>query len=119
MIDTYVIGRKKTAPYRSGFRLLGRPNLHFDFSVTTSWKAKVHEAVDGLWSWVKHVDKALVYAHFELFATLLVHVRALDNCVKSLLCWKRDWSGNGGAGAKCRVYNLLCRLVNYFVVVSL
>ena len=52
-----------------------RQVLHFDFGVATSWQADVHQAVDGLWSWVHDVDKSFMYAHFKLFAGFFVNVR--------------------------------------------
>src|SRR5690242_20618709 len=66
--------------------------LHFDFDVATGWQAQVHEAVDGFWRRLEHVDQALMSTHFELFAAFLIDVRALYDGESCLACRQRDWT---------------------------
>lgn len=94
-------------------------SLHLDFSVDTSWKADVHEAVDGLWSWVHNIDKTLVYTHFKLLTTFFVDVRAFDHGVGGALGWKWNRASNYGTSSEGGVDDLLGSLVDYFMIVSL
>jgi hypothetical protein len=60
-----------------------------------------------------------VHTHFELFAALLVYMRALYDRKGAFAGWQRDWSREAGARTQGSVHYLLCCLVNYFVVVCL
>ena len=93
--------------------------LHLDFDVATGWQAQIHEAVNGLGRGLEHIYKALMYAHFKLFAALFVHVRAFYDRVGTLACRQRNWPSQGSASAQCGVYNLLGGLVYNLVVISL
>lgn len=93
--------------------------LHLDFDVATSRQAQVHETVDGLGGRFEHIDKTLVGAHLELLAALFVDVGAFDDREGLLAGWQWDWASKRRAGAKRRVDDLLCCLVNDFVVVGL
>lgn len=93
--------------------------LHFDFDVAARWEREVHQRVNGLWRWLGDVDQALVYTHLELLAALLVYMRALNHCKSAAVGWQRDWTSNGSARAQRSINDLLCGLVNYFVVVGL
>src|SRR5487761_1462614 len=58
-------------------------------------------------------------AHFELFATLLINVRALYNREGTFAGGQRNGTGQAGASAQGRINYLLRCLVDYLVVVSL
>ena len=49
--------------------------LELDLDVDTSGQVELHQSIDGLRGRVDNVEKALVGAHLELFAALLVDVR--------------------------------------------
>jgi hypothetical protein len=115
--NPHLAGKEKTA-LSDGFFVMQR-KLHLNFDVAASWQRQVHQRVDGLWSWLGYVDETLVYAHLELLAALLVHVRALDHSKGAAVGWQWDWTSDGSAGAQSSIYDLLGRLVNYFVVVCL
>ena len=58
-------------PLKSTFLIA---KLHLDFCVYASWKREVLEALDGLWSSVRNVDKAFVNFHLKSFTTSFVNV---------------------------------------------
>lgn len=97
----------------------GSTGLHLDFDVATSWQTQVHQAVDGLRRRLKYVDEALMDAHLELLATLLVNVRTLDDGKGRLAGRQRDRAGQSRAGTKCRIDDLLGGLIDDLVVIGL
>jgi hypothetical protein len=95
------------------------PLLHFDFYVATGRQREVHQGVDGFGRRLRDVDQAFVNAHFELLAALFVHVRAFDNRERAAVGRQWNRAGNGRASTQGSINDLLCCLVNYFVVVGL
>lgn len=60
-----------------------------------------------------------MHAHFELLAAFFVYVWAFDNGEGTAVGWQRNWAGDSRAGTQGGVNDLLCGLVDYFVVVGL
>lgn len=53
--------------------------LNLDFDVHASWELNALQAVDGLRVWIHDVDEALVNAHLEMLAGVLVNVGSADD----------------------------------------
>ena len=53
--------------------------LNLDFDVHASWELNALQAVDGLRVWIHDVDQALVDAHLEMLAGVLVNVGSADD----------------------------------------
>src|SRR5699024_9978535 len=90
-----------------------------DIDVDTCRKIDAHESVNGLRGWVESVDEALVGAHLEVLARVLVLVWRTNNGVYVLL--GRSWhrADNTSTRAGYRLNDLLCRSVDCLVVVGL
>jgi hypothetical protein len=58
-------------------------------------------------------------AHFKLFAAFLIDMGALDNSKGIALSRQWNRAGKRSTGTERRVDDLLCSLVNYFVIVCL
>src|ERR1035438_510596 len=95
-----------------------RPS-ELDLDVDTCGQVQPHQRVDGLRRGVEDVNQALVRAHLEVLARVLVLVRRADDAVDVLLRGQRDRPGNPRAGARHRVNNLPRRAVNDLVIVGL
>src|SRR5215472_13416602 len=90
-----------------------------DLDVDTGRQVQPHERVDGLRRGIDDVDQALVCAHLEVLARVLVLVRRPDDAVHVLLRGQRDRPGNPRASARHRVNDLPRRAVDDLVVIRL
>src|ERR1035441_2574489 len=95
-----------------------RPS-ELDLDVDACGQVQPHQRVDGLRRGVDDVNQALVRAHLEVLARVLVLVRRADDAVDVLLRGQRDRPGNPRAGARHRVNDLPRRAVNDLVIVGL
>src|SRR6202167_2278889 len=57
------------------YPVFGAKASKLDFDVDTGSQIELHEGIDGLRGRVDNIEKALVRAHLELLAALLVDVR--------------------------------------------
>src|SRR5689334_850421 len=62
-------------PERIGLVLASAPALELDLDVDAGREVELHQRVDGLRGWIDDVEQALMGAHLELLAALLVDVR--------------------------------------------
>lgn len=88
-----------------------------DFDVDATRKIESHQSVDRLVGRLKDVDETIVGSKLEVLHRLLVDVRSSDNAEASKVRRKRNWTRNSGAGALCRLRDLLGRLVDDPVIV--
>src|SRR6201996_3580229 len=88
-----------------------KKTLELDFDVDTGGQVELHQSIDGLRGRVDNVEKALVGAHLELFAALLVDVRRM--CEGALLDVgrQRNGSANLSTGPFRRVHDLTGRRI--------
>ena len=86
--------------------------LHLDFDVAAGREGQVHQAVDSLGSRLEHVDQALMDAHLELFAALLIDMGAFDHRKGAAPGRQWDRSGQAGASAQRGIDNLFRGLVD-------
>lgn len=93
--------------------------LHLDFGIDAGGEGEVLEAVDGLGGGIADVNQALVDFHFKSFATSLVDMWRLHDGEGATLGGKGHGTRNAGAGADGGIDNLLGRLVDDAVVISL
>ena len=90
--------------------------MDFDFDVDAGRQFDALQAVDRLRVRVDDVDEALVDAHFEVLAGVLVDVRSTDDREAMLVGRQRDRATDRGARAGDSLDDLACRLVDDFVV---
>src|SRR3954469_8183750 len=90
-----------------------------DLDVDAGRQVEPHQGVDGLRGGVDDVDEALVGAHLEVLAAVLVLVRRPDNHVDVLLRRQRHRAGDSRARTGDRVNDLARRGVDHLVVVGL
>src|SRR4051812_15157611 len=90
-----------------------------DLDVDTGRQVEAHERVDGLRRGIDDVDQALVRAHLEVLARVLVLVRRADDAVDVLLGRQRHRARDLRTGPGHRVDDLACRRVDDLVVVGL
>src|SRR3954466_1059608 len=90
-----------------------------DLDVDTGRQVEAHERVDGLRRGVDDVDEALVRAHLEVLAGVLVLVRRADHDVDVLLGRQRHGAGDLGTRAGDGVHDLARRGVDHLVVIGL
>src|SRR3954447_11350431 len=93
--------------------------LKLDLDVDARREVESHERVDGLWRGVEDVDEALVRAHLEVLARVLVLVRRADDAVHVLLGRQRHRARDLSARAGHRLDDLARRAVDDLVVVGL
>src|SRR6202035_499185 len=74
-------------------------NLELDLDVDTGGQIELHQGIDGLRGRVDNVEKALVRAHLELLAALLVNVRRTVDGELLDAGGQRDGSANLCTGA--------------------
>src|SRR5690606_36526678 len=87
--------------------------------VDTGREVESHQGVNGLGGRVEDVDQALVGAHLEVLARVLVLVRRLDDAVHVLLCGQRHRARDRRTSTRHRLDDLLRRGVDDLVVVGL
>src|SRR6516165_1567470 len=90
-----------------------------DLDIDAGWQVQPHQRVDGLRRGIDDVDQALVRAHLEVLARVLVLVRRPDDAVHVLLRGQRDRPGNPRAGARHRVNDLPRRAADDLMVIGL
>src|SRR6478736_5604620 len=90
-----------------------------DLVVDVRRQVETHQRVDGLGRRVDDVDEALVRAHLEVLAAVLVLVRRPDDAEHVLLRRQRHGAHHGRAGAGDRVNDLSRRAVDDLVVIRL
>src|SRR5262245_28483722 len=90
-----------------------------DLDVDAGRQVQPHERVDGLRRGIDDVDQALVRAHLEVLARVLVLVGRPDDAVHVLLRGQRDRPGNPRARTRHRVNDLPRRAVDDLVVIRL
>src|SRR4051794_5783101 len=90
-----------------------------DLDVDASRQVETHQRVDGLRRGVDDVDEALVRAHLEVLAGVLVLVRRADDAVHVLLGRQRHRAGDLRTRAGNRVHDLARRGVDHLVVIGL
>src|SRR3954463_10719244 len=90
-----------------------------DLDVDVRRQVETHQRVDGLGGRVDDVDEALVRAHLEVLAAVLVLVRRPDDDEDVLLRRQRHGAHHGRAGARHCVNDLPGRVVDDLVVVRL
>src|SRR5262245_47349088 len=90
-----------------------------DLDVDAGREVEPHQRVDRLRGRRVDVDQALVRAHLEVLARVLVLERAADHAVDVLLGRQGHGPGDGRAGALNRLDDVLRGLVERLVVVAL
>src|SRR4051795_2204148 len=90
-----------------------------DLDVDAGRQVEPHQRVDGLRRGVDDVDEALVGAHLEVLAGVLVLVGRADDAEDVLLGGQRHRAGDLGTRAGDRVHDLARRGVDHLVVIGL
>src|SRR4051812_27799543 len=90
--------------------------LDLDLDVDARRQLDALQAVNGLGVRIDDVDEALVDAHLEVLARVLVDVRATDDRVAVLVGGQRNGTTDRCAGARDRLDDLASRLVDDLVV---
>src|SRR5581483_881017 len=93
--------------------------LYLDLDVDAGGQLEALERVDRLGARLQDVEQALVDAHLEVLAAVLVLVRRADDRVAVLLGRQRDRPPDGGLRTQDRLDDLAGRLVDDLVVVRL
>src|SRR5947199_7845124 len=93
--------------------------LDLDLDVDAGGEVEALERLDGLRGRLHDVDEALVDAHLEMLAGVLVDVRRPDHAEAADLGRERHRAVDLGLGAHDRLDDLLRRLVDDLVVVGL
>src|SRR3954468_10961440 len=93
--------------------------LELDLDVDAGRQVEPHQRVDRLRRGRMDVDQALVRAHLEVLARVLVLEGASDHAVDVLLGGQGHGPGDGRAGALGCLHDLARRLVELLVVVAL
>src|SRR6202011_2737876 len=82
-----------------------------DFDVDTRGQIELHQGIDGLRGRVDNVEKALIRAHLELLAALLVNVRRTVDGELLDAGRQRNRSANLCTGPFRRVHDLTGRRI--------
>src|SRR6188768_4562155 len=90
-----------------------------DLDVDAGRQVEAHQGVDGLRGGVDDVDEALVGAHLEVLARVLVLVGRADDAVHVLLGRQRHGAGDLRTRAGDGVHDLARRGVDHLVVIGL
>src|SRR5580765_464895 len=91
---------------RTGFK-----KSELDFDVDAGGQVELHQRVDGLRGRIDNVEQALVGAHLELLAALLVHVRRTVDGELLDAGRQRNGSANLCTGTLRRVHDLAGRRI--------
>src|SRR5437763_139325 len=89
----------------------GFKGLELDFDVNAGGEVELHQRVHGLRCRVDNVEKALVRAHLELLAALLVDVRRTVDGELLQASRKRNGSANLSSGPFRRIHDLTRRRI--------
>src|SRR4249920_3255580 len=87
-----------------------------DFDVDAGGEVELHQRVHGLRGRIDNVEKALVGAHLELLAALLVDVRRTVDGELLDAGGRRNRSANLGTGTFRRVHDLAGRRIENSMV---
>src|SRR5262249_31308004 len=90
--------------------------LELDLDVDAGGQIELHESVDGLRGRIDNIEKALVRAHLELLAALLVDVRRTVDGELLDASRQRNGSANLRAGPFRRVHDLTRRRIENTMV---
>src|SRR3954466_10690591 len=90
-----------------------------DLDVDAGREVEAHQRVHGLRGGIDDVDQALVRAHLEVLARVLVLVGRADDAVHVLLGRQGHRTGHLGTGAGDGVHDLARRGVDHLVVIGL
>lgn len=93
--------------------------LELDLDIDTSRQVETHERVDGVGRRVEDVDEALVRAHLELLAGVLVHMGPTDDAVQVALRRQRNRTGNLGTRLLCGIDDETRGLIHDLMIVTL
>ena len=93
--------------------------LELDLDIDTSRQVETHERVDGVGRRVEDVDEALVRAHLELLARVLVDVRRADDAIQVALRGQRNGTGHFGTRLLRGIDDELRGLVHDLMIVPL
>src|SRR4029434_10620794 len=93
--------------------------IELDLDVDTGGKIELHESIDGLRGRVDDIEKALVGAHLELLAALLVDVRRTVDGELLDAGRQRNGSANLGTGTFRRIHDLAGRRIGDSMVARL
>src|SRR6478672_3409866 len=112
-----------SSPLRLRSKVLMTPLISWaselDLDVDACGKVETHQRVDGLRRGVDDVDQALVGAHLEVLAGVLVLVGRADNAVDVLLRRQRHRASHLRARTGHGVHDLPRRGVDHLVVIGL
>src|SRR6516165_9212834 len=100
----------------SSWRRTKIQNLELDLDVDAGGQIELHESIDGLRGRIDNVEKALVRAHLELLAALLVDMRRTVDGELLDAGRQRNGSANLGTGALRRVHDLTRRRIENAMV---
>src|ERR1700751_4221775 len=100
----------------SAWRRTKIQNLELDLDVDAGGQIELHESIDGLRGRIDNVEKALVRAHLELLAALLVDMRRTVDGELLDAGRQRNRSANLRAGAFRRGHDLTRRRIENAMV---
>ena len=106
-------------PLHVAFQESCRKTSELDLDVDAGRQVETHQRVDRLRRGVDDVDEALVGAHLEVLAGVLVLVGRADDAVDVLLGRQRHRAGDLRTRTGDRVHDLARRGVDHLVVVGL
>src|SRR5690242_12809048 len=86
-------------------------NLELDLDVDACGEVELHESIDGLRGRIDNVEQALVGAHLELLAALLVDMRRTVDGELLDAGRQRNGSANLRTGALRRIHDLARRRI--------
>src|SRR5215831_15680049 len=90
--------------------------LELDLDVDAGGQIELHEGIDGLRGRIDNVEKALVSAHLELLAALLVNMRRTVDGELLHASRQRNGSANLRTAALRRVHDLTRRRIENSMV---
>src|SRR5260370_39933213 len=90
--------------------------VELDLDVDASGQVELHQSIDGLRGRVDNIEKALVSAHLELLAALLVDVRRTVDGELLDAGRQRNGSANLCTGAFRRIHDLAGRRIENSMV---
>src|ERR1700693_6087832 len=96
--------------------VFSRPTLELDLDVDASGKVELHQRIDRLRRRIDDIEQALMRAHFELLAALLVDVRRAVDGELLDLGRQRDRPAHLRAGALRRIDDLARRRIEDAVI---
>ncbi|EGL13262.1 conserved domain protein [Gardnerella vaginalis 315-A] len=95
------------------------PFLQLNLDIYIRRQVNVHQRIHSLWRWINDVNEALMSAHLEMLARILIFVRRTDNNKHVLLGRQRNRTHYCGARVRHRLDDFLRRLVDDLMVIGL